>query len=58
MKDGTYTVKEVKGGKRKGDNEVIFKNMSKRDSIYTKNTSVQEGSIVTVRSNRIVAVKK
>lgn len=57
MKDGTYVVKEVVKGKRKNEFKVILKGQPKTDVIWTIDTSIRKGSTVTVKRERIIAVK-
>lgn len=56
MKDGQYTVREVKVGKKRR-NEIILKGVEKTDVVLSDDAKLQKGSIVNVRGRKIVSVK-
>lgn len=54
MKDGEYTVRQVKAGKVK--NELILKGVPKNESILTEKKRLRKGSIINVRDSKLISV--
>lgn len=56
MKDGQYTVREVKVCKKRR-NEIILKGVKKTDVVLSDDAKLKKGSIVNVRGKKIVSVE-